>query len=446
MNGPDSLASLLESVRHCMPTPLLDGRLILAERPSPLWIDDEGCLVLALCTVALDDEGRVCGVREQEVAIGRLDAHPLTRLQAYLEGTLRAAPTIVEALGGVESILPHELFAYSHVLADASVESADDFAAVLGDSERLAVWNEALRDETWRELLEPCGLGDRVAEVRALLRPSLRLRLDEEYEDDSDEDEEPPIGLTRFGGDPDLPRSLAWPEVEGEPLVFVAQLDLAELSRHPEASELPSQGLLSCFYAPIPPEGQVLEHPVAVLHFVALDELARRCVPEGVERLRPHAIEIEAEQLLPSLESAFAFEALLPAARVRAFYSSLAKGQAEASPIDYQALAELVNLHSDCDFERPMHRLLGHPASIQGDPYLDVEMSQRGWDDWREGSDEAMALRKRALGWRLLLQVDAYQDDQLLLNQDGGFFYFWMPADALAVHDWSRARGCLQCH
>jgi hypothetical protein len=431
--------SVLALLRRLLPVAVPGGALALPERSPP--IEDEGSLILALQSITTDEDGTPMDVREQSFALGKLADQPIERWHAYIEGTLRAAPAIVESLGGVEAILPHEVFAYSRVLADASLASADDFTAVLGDRERLCVWNQAVQDEAWRELLEPCGLADRVAEVRALLRPSLRLRLDEE-----DEDDESSVGQTRFGGDPDLPRSLVWPEVEGEPLVFVAQLDLAELARWPEARELPSQGLLSCFYAPIPPEGQVLEHPVAILHFVALDQLARRRVPEGTERLRPHAIEIEAEQLLPSIESAFAFEALLPEARVRAFYASLAKGQAGASPIDYQALAELVSLQNDCDPERPMHRLFGHPASIQGDPYLDVEMSQRGWDGWREGSDEAMALRKRALGWRLLLQIDAYQDDQLLLNQDGGFFYFWIPADALAAQDWSRARGCLQCH
>ena len=67
-------------------------------------------------------------------------------------------------------------------------------------------------------------------------------------------------------------------------------------------------------------------------------------------------------------------------------------------------------------------------------------------DDWRDGTPEAHAIRTRALQWRLLLQIDAYQDGELLLNQDGGFFYFWIPADALATHDWTRVRGSLQCH
>jgi hypothetical protein len=263
---------------------------------------------------------------------------------------------------------------------------------------------------------------------------------------DDEGDDEPPLDGTRFGGDPDLPPTQAWPTVADMPLTFVAQFDLAELARYPEAHELPSEGLLSYFYAPIPPESHGLTHPVVILHLRELDTLTRRPTPEGCERLRPHAIELETERLFPALESAFHFEVLRPEPEVRAFYESLARDHAETPPIDYAALADLIGQHSECDFDPPTHRLLGHPSSIQGDPYLDVQMSLTGWDGWREGTDEALAQRRAALGWRLLLQIDAYTDDELLLNQDGGFFYFWIPQDALAVHDWSRARGCLQCH
>ncbi|HVI02273.1 MAG TPA: DUF1963 domain-containing protein, partial [Enhygromyxa sp.] len=55
-------------------------------------------------------------------------------------------------------------------------------------------------------------------------------------------DDDPPIhvdevGSSRIGGDPDLPVGVPWPEVDGEPLVFVAQLDLAEIAKHVAAAE-----------------------------------------------------------------------------------------------------------------------------------------------------------------------------------------------------------------
>jgi hypothetical protein len=432
--------ALQDLVRRRLPLAIPGGMLALAREDSPIAID-EGRLVLALRSITTDEDGTPIDLREQEIVLGKLDDHPLERWLAYLEGTLRAAPAIVESLGGIDAILPFELFYFS-VLDDPRLSSADEFAAVLSDPEQLAALNEAARAGAWREALEPCGLAEHADAVAALLRPSLRLRLEPL---DAGEDEFEP-GSTRLGGDPDLPPELAWPAVAGEPMVFVAQFDLAELAAFEAARELPSEGLLSFFYAPIPPEGQVLEHPVAVLHLREVDQLVRRPAPEPRDRLPAHAVEFEEEELLPALESSFCYEALLPDSTLLAWYQSLARGRAETPPIPERALAYLVYDHSRFDPDRPTHRLLGHPAAIQGDPYLDVEMAGRGWDGWREGTPEALALRRRALGWRLLLQIDAGEDEVLRLNQDGGFFYFWIPADALTAHDWSRARGCLQCH
>lgn len=442
MSATRDLERTIAMLHRLLPVAVPGGELSFSDASPPLWVDEDGRLVLALRSITRDGDV-IVDLREQEIVLGRFDAWTPARWQAYLEGTLRSAPAIVTSLGGIDAILPYELFAYEQVRADASLTSADDFATALGDPERLAAWNQQLDDDAWRELLEPCGLAERLAEVKALRRPSLRLRLDALEEDDEDGLD---VGGTRFGGDPDLPPGLPWPAVEGEPMVFVAQLDLAELSAFEAAAELPREGLLSFFYAPFPPEGQVLEHPVAVLCLRELAPLERRAAPDSHARLRPHAVTFEPEVLLPALESSFCFEVLRPAAEVKAFYESLARGHAERPPVDPAALADLVCTRSDCDFERPTHRLLGHPASIQGDPYLDVEMSRCGWDAWREGTTEAMALRERALGWRLLLQVDAYQDDELLLEQDGGFFYFWIPGEALAEHDFGRVQGCLQCH
>lgn len=440
MSTTHDLEDANDSLRRLLPVPIPGGEVSLANTSPALWVD-EGGLVLALRTIARDDDGTIVDLHEQEIRLGRFDAWPLARWQAYVEGTLRAAPAIVTSLGGLDAILPWDLFAYARVLDDPSLASAEDFAAALADLEQLAAWNQQLDDDAWRELLEPCGLADRLAEVKALLRPSLRLHLDPL----EDEAEEHALGCSRFGGDPDLPPELPWPSADGEPMIFVAQLDLGELSAFAAAAELPREGLLSFFYAPFSMD-RGLEYPVAVLHLAPPSALVRRPAPDPRARLRPHAIEFEEEEQLPAIESQCLFEALRPAAEVQAYHERLARGHGEDPPIDPGALAELVLSRSRCDFERPTHRLLGHPSSIQGDPYLDVEMSRRGWDEWREGSDEALAARERALGWRLLLQVDAQQDDELLLEQDGGFFYFWLPADALRAHEFSRAQGCLQCH
>lgn len=52
-------------------------------------------------------------------------------------------------------------------------------------------------------------------------------------------------GVSRMGGDPDLPIGAKWPMGKRGPLSFIAQFDLADVSKHLPA--LPAKGLLSFF-------------------------------------------------------------------------------------------------------------------------------------------------------------------------------------------------------
>jgi hypothetical protein len=52
------------------------------------------------------------------------------------------------------------------------------------------------------------------------------------------------LGASRFGGSPDVPEVFLWPTRDGEPLTFLAQLDLTEV----QAPDLPATGWLLFFY------------------------------------------------------------------------------------------------------------------------------------------------------------------------------------------------------
>src|SRR5262245_9213006 len=67
--------------------------------------------------------------------------------------------------------------------------------------------------------------------------------------------DEPPLGASRIGGCPDLPRGMKWPRRDGEgPYRFVLQISLAEVAAFDVARVLPKAGLLSFFYARNPDE------------------------------------------------------------------------------------------------------------------------------------------------------------------------------------------------
>ncbi|MDE6846987.1 MAG: DUF1963 domain-containing protein [Lachnospiraceae bacterium] len=60
-----------------------------------------------------------------------------------------------------------------------------------------------------------------------------------------------PIGKSKFGGKPHLPKDFTWPYYEGEdyegvlksrPLSFLAQFDLEEIADYDQDSRLPPQG------------------------------------------------------------------------------------------------------------------------------------------------------------------------------------------------------------
>jgi len=67
-----------------------------------------------------------------------------------------------------------------------------------------------------------------------------------------------PSGKTKFGGKPDVPKDFQWPyyngesvftnEVKSRPLAFLAQFDLAEISKYDTDDLLPKTGILSFFY------------------------------------------------------------------------------------------------------------------------------------------------------------------------------------------------------
>ena len=66
-----------------------------------------------------------------------------------------------------------------------------------------------------------------------------------------------PIGVSKIGGKPSLPKDFEWPYYEGEnfngdkekrPLSFLAQINLKEASKYDTEGLLPESGLLSFFY------------------------------------------------------------------------------------------------------------------------------------------------------------------------------------------------------
>lgn len=104
-----------------------------------------------------------------------------------------------------------------------------------------------------REAACELGLSEVADSITNLALDSLRIRTKPV------EDDELPIGASKFGGLPDLPPDVPWPDyinrdggkVRGkrESLGFLAQFSMAELAHHSPEGILPTTGMLYFFCA-----------------------------------------------------------------------------------------------------------------------------------------------------------------------------------------------------
>lgn len=203
----------------------------------------------------------------------------------------------------------------------------------------------------------------------------------------SDEDSLP-VGRSRLGGRPDLPKGMPWPKSGENYLSFVAQIDLAEIGD--SGGVLPSSGVLS-FFVLDEGEDEYLEE-AKVFHFE--QALVRAEVPANFDR-RPAEAELREPFLACSLEPRPILT--LPSAshwRVR-------KALDEAELRRYRELSVSMG-------ERNV--LLG--------------TRDRSYDETPEGE-------------RLLLQLTS--DDQAMMEWgDVDDLSFLIPEEALRARDWSQ--------
>lgn len=143
---------------------------------------------------------------------------------------------------------------------------------------------KATRPKPWLALtgvhllteLHRWGLGDRANTLLKLARPVITLKAKRASE------KSVPVGASKFNGDPDLPADLDWPEGDGSPLPFLAQINLAEVHGSPAAADLPAGGWLSVFY-----DDEAFETTDScwrLVHTPADAILARRLAPKGLKK------------------------------------------------------------------------------------------------------------------------------------------------------------------
>ncbi|MFB6366115.1 DUF1963 domain-containing protein [Paenibacillus elgii] len=161
-------------------------------------------------------------------------------------------------------------------------------------------------------------------------------------------------GLSRVGGDPDLPPQLEWPlTTDGVPMTFLVQLNLQDLAQHDEASLLPTCGMLYFF-------GGEAESAFNIQHrvlFVADDELA-----SVQRRLSPAATALKEQFHGYQLETRATLE---PPNHAYVDYDQFLQNEIDDDE-DYEVqimedYESLCNTISDCQYEDVI-QMFGYPT------------------------------------------------------------------------------------
>ena len=259
------------------------------------------------------------------------------------------------------------------------------------------------------EALSAAGLGQRAGDLASLARPSIHLTAKKV------DPYSLPVGASRLGGQPDLP-GVAWPDKNGVPLAFIAQIRLEDVAQLDTEHLLPPAGLLSFFYD----SGQQTygDNPAdrdgwRVFFFPPDARLSDSIVPSDL----PQNARFSACAL------SFASELTVPQ------QPPLERPGMPWSPTDEKSYESfLSNYQSSTDRAAPRHRLLGYPDTIQDDMRAQCQLMSHGVVD--ASDPKAAALQAGANEWLLLLQVDS--DDQAGMRWgSAGMLYYWIERDAL---------------
>jgi len=252
---------------------------------------------------------------------------------------------------------------------------------------------------------EQAGISRLLKDFDALARPSIRI-----YPTPVDEDDLP-IGASKDGGLPDLPPDLAWPEFKGLPQSFIAQFRLSEVRPYDIEGVLPSEGMLWFFY-----DAKQENYGEDPQDRGAWQVLFR----EGDLTNLQHTsapIKLPAESRFKACSVHFASEITLSQV------PQMEIANYDWSEEELEKYEDVMTRLTPPDQRAFCHRLLGHPYLIQEDMRVQCQLVSHGIVD--KGNPATQELKRAAMDWRLLLQVDT--DERIGMRWGStGMLYYWV--------------------
>jgi uncharacterized protein YwqG len=274
-------------------------------------------------------------------------------------------------------------------------------------------------------------------EIEKLKLNSIAMEFDEK------ESTSLPIGTSKFGGRPHLPRGFQWPyfkgqsiftgEIKDRPLSFLAQINCSEVKRYDADNRLPSTGILYFFYElesmlwGFDPKdkgcARVFYYDIVATDLVSID------FPEDMEQdfIMPELkITFEAKYNAPSYEELFDYEDNL-----------------------WEKYDELLGESGYLPIGDKSSKLLGYADTIQGDMLLECELVTNGLycgDGTGYNSPERKKLEQSKDQWKLLFQLDTVTAGSFeLMFGDCGRIYYFIKEEDLKNKNFDNTWLVLQC-
>ncbi len=264
-----------------------------------------------------------------------------------------------------------------------------------------------------QELLHSTGLAHLSTEIERVSVPSIRLKMHTVDERDLRP------GITKFGGVPDVPHGMPWPEHNGLPLPFVAQINLLDVMPYGTDHIFPNEGIVYFFFDVDAFFNDWDRHQTTwyVGYANSPSTLQRTSIPEAISARRRY----RASQVACSLEITLPdYSHYYENASERLGLSRKLTDEEEHAY--YEVQAQLSGT-AEAKHHIPIHRLLGYADTVQ-------------WDMSNQ-------LPGSATAWYLLLQVDS---DSIPNTDwgDTGRIYYWIRKEDLQQCDFSQVRLILQ--
>lgn len=250
------------------------------------------------------------------------------------------------------------------------------------------------------------------------------------------------IGVTKFGGTPDVPKDFEWPYYFGtsllddveknRPLSFLAQINCAELAKFDEDGILPNTGLLSFFYEEATakwgydPEDK---GSARVYYFEDINGLVKAAFPE----------DLEVDYRNPEIGITMKTELSYPEPQDLDLKYHLTNEQEE------EYVQHYLQDGTCC------HQLLGWPGIIQNNMTTECELVRKGYylgNTWEDIPQEDIEQAKQTSldKWQLLFQLDEVEQDDFYLSfGDCGRLYFYITKEDLKNRKFENVWLVYQC-